>query len=869
MKSADKIKSKINEIRKSKALEYIFRKGNVLYVNGQIVPLLQSDKYDDFQVFDQYDDFKVRQNFDEEFSGQCSCNSHEICPHRVAALLHIQEYLAREEKVTTKPGIIYTREGMIKRVLTERFSRAKQAKYSLQLSENLYGEHILYNEKGKAYRITFHDFKTKTGYCSCPDFQTNKLGTCKHLIWAFKKVAANQEAMSGKSKEFPFVEVYLNPMNDYKISWYFPGRVPEPELSAWLYRYFDENLTLIPDKEADFHLFLDKASEFKQLLIRPEVYGKVEKIQRKQLLSSRRKSVSLDYSVFQRQPYSFQKKGIEFLTFREKALLADEIGLGKTYQAIAAAWFKHIHLGFKRCLIVCPASLISHWSDEILHITGQDAVWLSRPRPCSQNDPAESDAYFYIINYEKLTRENYDLPRCNFQTLIIDEIQRLRNFHTKTTAAVQSLQIPHIIGLSGLPVASRLTDLYAILSILDPEVVAPLWEFSYKHYYFDSEQDQKITGYHHLDELAASLGDIVLRRTRREVLKDLPSVIRSTIQVYMDDDQASFQDEQLKWMESLLQKKFLTPYDWQSVFRGITKLRMLADSAFLNHKETAGMPKLTQLRELLINKLNIKAEKRKVVIFSEWKGVILRVAKLLREESIRFVELHGDIPINRRPEILKEFAENPQCHVFLSSETGGTGLNLQMADLIINIDLPWTEQQLLQRIGRIERLGQEAHSLQIINLVSVPSIESQLAEMQRNGDTGLADLFNRRTETPGEVELQPQLEKIRRLVASLLHENYSRDLSLNLFSETEQFDSYSVEIQSVIEPEDNEKTEDLTGLLFGQIEARLAEVQVITEQLDWLGRFYQKLKGKELYEGEPQVEFLDNELIIRIKLKND
>jgi superfamily II DNA/RNA helicase len=296
---------------------------------------------------------------------------------------------------------------------------------------------------------------------------------------------------------------------------------------------------------------------------------------------------------------------------------------------------------------------------------------------------------------------------------------------------------------------------------------------------------------------------------------------------------------------------------------------MLADSAFLNHKETAGMPKLEQLKELLINKLNIKTEKRKVIVFSEWKGVILRVAKFLRQESIVFAELHGDIPVARRPEILKEFSENPQCHVFLSSETGGTGLNLQVADLIINMDLPWTEQQLLQRIGRIDRLGQEATSLQIINLVAVPSIESKLEELHSKGETGLNDLFNRKADSPGEIELQPQLEKIRELVKGLLRENYSRDLSLNLFSDEEQFDSYSVELQTVDDSEEPEKAEDLTALLFGQIEARLEEVKLITDQLEWLGRFYHQLKGKELYEGEPQVEYVDNDLVIRIKLKNE
>lgn len=164
MKSPELIKQKINTIRENKSLEYIFRKGHTLYINGQIIPMLQSDRYDEFVVADQYEDFKVKQFFDESLSAQCSCGSQEVCPHRVVALLHIHEMLAREDKITPKPGIKYTREGMIKRVLAERFAKAKNAKYLLQLADNVHGQHLLQNEKGQQYSLTFHDFGKKSGY---------------------------------------------------------------------------------------------------------------------------------------------------------------------------------------------------------------------------------------------------------------------------------------------------------------------------------------------------------------------------------------------------------------------------------------------------------------------------------------------------------------------------------------------------------------------------------------------------------------------------------------------------------------------------------------------------------------------------------
>lgn len=868
MKSAEKIKLKINALREDKLLAYVFRKGHTLYVNGRIVPLSQSDKYDECTVLDQYEDFKVRQHFDDELTGSCTCNSHEICPHRVAFLLHIHEYLAREEKVTEKPGIVYTREGMIKRVITERFNRAKQAKYQLQLSDNKYGEHQLMNESGGIYRITFHDFDKRTGYCSCPDYRTNKLGTCKHLIWAFKKYGHQKEMFQGKSQHFPFVEVYLNPLNDYRISWYFPGRVPEPELSAWLYRFFDQSLTLIPEKEHEFHLFLEKAPEFKQLLIRKEVYEKVEKINRHHFLQQIKKQKSLDYSIFNRKPYDFQRTGIEFLTFREKALLADEIGLGKTYQAIAAAWFKALHLGAKSCLIICPASLLSHWESEIKAICNQEVVNLGLRSNRNFIESPKEGVYFYLINYEKLSREFEDLMRINFSVLILDEVQRLRNFQTRTTALIREISAPHVIGLSGIPVTNRLTDLYAILSVIEPETVAPLWEFSYKYYYFDPEKENKITGYHHLDELAGSLSEVVLRRTRKDVMKDLPEISYRMIPVMLDADQSIFQDETVSSLQDTLQKSYLTPYNWQTIFRLITKLRMVADSAFLVQKDTAEMPKIELLRDLLINKINIKTEKRKVLIFSEWKAVILRIARFLREEEIEFVELHGDIPVSKRPALLEDFSNKAGCKVFLSSETGGVGLNLQSADIIINFDLPWTNQQLEQRIGRIERLGQKSGQLQIINLISVPSIESELYALHTSGDSGLNDLFSQRSDTGGELVLLAQIDKIRKLIQNLVDAGYRADTSLCSQDKSELWENYEVSIQPEQEP-DESNLENLNDLLFDSKVQGDQRVEMLSELLDWMSKFHRQTTGNEWFSDKPVFEIKDKELIIRLKLKNE
>jgi ERCC4-related helicase len=865
MKSPAHIKQKINAIRENKTLEYIFRKGHTLYLNGQIIPLLESDKYDEFMIPDQYEDFKVKQFFDESLSGNCSCGSQEICPHRVVALLHVHEFLSREEKILPKPGVLYTREGMIKRVIAERFGKAKQAKYLLQLSDNLYGEHILQNEKGQHYAITFHDFQAKTGYCSCPDFRTNKLGTCKHLIWAFKKVSAQSDLLKGKSKEFPFVEIYLNPRNDYQISWFYPGRVPEPELAALLFRYFDSTLTLIAEKESEFHLFLQKAEAFRQVVIRPEVFEKLEQSSRKIQLLALRNRFTPNYNQFKRELFSYQKQGAEFIAFREKVLLADEIGLGKTAQAIAAAIFKRELLGFKKCLILSPASLLAQWQQEIARTCQDTAIILNNSPILRKEEWEKADSFFYLVNYEKVLRDPGFYLDLKIDFLILDEVQRLRNYESKTVRTLQQLKALHTLALSGIPVEHKLTDLYSIMSLLDPGVLAPLWEFSYQHYYFDPEDEHKITGYHHLNELSKRLSDIVLRRTRKEVQQDLPEKSFYQIAVQLDADQILLQEELLRQLDQILNKRFLSSYDWQSIFRLVNKLRMIADSAFLVNQGNAAIPKLQVLKDLLINKLNIREGKQKLVIFSEWKPILLRIAKLLREESIPFVELHGDVPVNQRAALLQDFNQNPACKVFLSSETGGAGLNLQVADLILNFDLPWSESQLDQRIGRIDRIGQGSSSVQIINLVSTPSIESEMLKTFHSREFGLKDLFLLNTESGSELEVKPMLDLLKEMTQLLLKAEHRSDSSLNLFIPSNDWENYQVQILSEEAPDSSESKTDLTAAIFDKQARDPEKFGLLIEQIELYQKFYELTTGEKLFEDHPILEEKNDEWLIHLR----
>lgn len=174
----------------------------------------------------------------------------------------------------------------------------------------------------------------------------------------------------------------------------------------------------------------------------------------------------------------------------------------------------------------------------------------------------------------------------------------------------------------------------------------------------------------------------------------------------------------------LLHKKYLTPVDFQRMQKLLLMMRMACNSTYLINRETNISPKLKEL-ESILDELVIQNE-RKVVIFSEWTTMTYLIAKHLSKVKLDFVELTGKVPVHKRQALIDEFTNNPGCKVFLSSDAGGTGLNLQAADCVINFELPWNPAKINQRIGRVNRIGQKNSTINVINLISKNSIEEKI-----------------------------------------------------------------------------------------------------------------------------------------------
>jgi hypothetical protein len=245
---------------------------------------------------------------------------------------------------------------------------------------------------------------------------------------------------------------------------------------------------------------------------------------------------------------------------------------------------------------------------------------------------------------------------------------------------------------------------------------------------------------------------VLLRRTRAEVLKDLPERTDQIFRVPLTPEQAEPYYEQSDILATLMRKwerqGWLSEVDQKRILCCIQNMRMLCNSTFLFDKQTHHSPKLQEFREIL-RELAIE-ENRKVVVFSEYERMTYLAGEELRKLGIGFVSLHGGVPSHQRGGLIEKFRNDPECKVFLSTDAGGVGLNLQAASAVVNFEPPWNPARLEQRIGRVHRLGQ-SRPVHVIHMLTSDSIEERVWETLRLKKSLFAGVFDSPT---GEVSFE-------------------------------------------------------------------------------------------------------------------
>jgi len=752
--------------------------------------------------------------------------------------------LSSTEKIEHKK---YTRQGMIKRVIEERQQKATQASYRIKWAENIYGNHTLINEQGLEYQVFLRDFETETGYSDSWDSKLNKLGTTKHIMYVFNELKKKPEIFDKLDKTYPFIEIFCDPLNEYKITWHYPHELPLEE-QLLITRHF-KNRNYIENEDLDIKQFLDfisQALSFETICIRPEVRAKVERVFDSLLRKKIEETKKPDYSIINAELFPYQKEGIEFALYKDVAIIADEMGLGKTVQATSTAVLKKQIFGFNKTLVVCPASLKSQWKAEIEKFTNEKALVISGTPKERAKQYEFSDHFFFIINYETILRDSYEINLAGFDFLILDEAQKIKNYETKTSAAIKRLQVKHTLVITGTPIENRLIDIFSIVGVLDPYFFGPLWEFSYQHCLFDAEKINKINGYYNLQSLNNKLSKILIRREKRDVLEQLPNVTQVNVPIEMSPAQAEYHSSYAKGIAAILRKKFLTAYDMQKMQLLLSSMRMVCDSTYLIDDKTNVSPKMNELEHILFEKLDLKNTNRKIIIFSEWVKVHKLIGKMLRDNRVGFVELNGKVPVKARGALIKKFEESTECKIFLSTEAGGAGLNLQVADTLINFELPWNPAKKNQRIGRIDRLGQKSHNLTIYNFITRDSIEQQIAAgllvkqnlfegvLDNNSSTDYVDFSSK-----GRSQFIDQLEVF-------INQTESEKNDVNGKTKQEAFDLESDDGLLIADAKDkqDQKVNTIEAIAKNSKTAELE--QVMTSGMQFLAGLFKMSTGKEM-----------------------
>jgi hypothetical protein len=414
------------------------------------------------------------------------------------------------------------------------------------------------------------------------------------------------------------------------------------------------------------------------------------------------------------------------LAFTERALLADEMGLGKTIQAIAAAALLHRLGKVGRVLVVAPASLKTEWEEQIKLFTDLP-YQLVFGSPEARKASYENAVFFTLTNYEQVVRDvaemNAELkPDC----VILDEAQRIKNWDTQTAQAVKRLQSRYVFILTGTPLENRIDEIYSLMSIVDPQVLGPLFRFN-RDFYELNDKGRPV-GCKNLHLLRQRLQPYLLRRRKADVEKELPDRTERTVFVAMTPQQRSLYtayEERVARLLAQTRVRSLTPPESERLQRELSMMRMVCDTPSILQPDFPDCPKLDEIRSVLETALSTPGVK--ALVFSEWERMLARVRDLCDQLGIAYAWHTGSVPQQKRRDEIVRFKNTPECRVFLSTDTGGLGLNLQQASIVINCDLPWSPARLEQRIARAWRKNQ-VRNVTVINLVAEDSIESRMME---------------------------------------------------------------------------------------------------------------------------------------------
>src|SRR5438270_5786 len=539
---------------------------------------------------------------------------------------------------------------LIERAIEERRERARTERMIVKSAEpeQPWTDYAVSNtSSGKTYRVAVRGRELGDSYCACPDFRTNTLGTCKHILHVLAKLKRRfTETELKRPYHRRTIGVHVQYRDQATLRLLLPERL-DPEASEVLGKLRDRDIEDVPDllkriqhlerRGHTINIYPDAEEFIQRRLLQDRIARRVAEIRRQP------ESHPLRRELLKAELLPYQLDGIAFAAGAGRAVLADDMGLGKTIQAIGVSELLVREVGISKVLVICPASVKSQWRNEIRRFCDRDCQ-LIVGSIASRGAQYANDCFFTVCNYEQVLRDILSIERVNWNLIILDEGQRIKNWEAKTSRVIKGLRSQFALVLSGTPLENRIDELYSVVQFIDDRRLGPAFRFYNRH--------------------------------------------------------------------------------------------------------------------------RVVEENGKVLLFSEWTTMLDLIEPLLEKRRLHFVRLDGSVPQKLRQGLVQEFQSNPGCRLFLTTNAGSTGLNLQAANTVINVDLPWNPAVLEQRIARAYRMGQE-QPVQVFVLITEDTIEEKLlATLSAKHDLALAALDAE--SDVDKVDLAGGIEELRRRLEVLL-----------------------------------------------------------------------------------------------------
>lgn len=429
----------------------------------------------------------------------------------------------------------------------------------------------------------------------------------------------------------------------------------------------------------------------------------------------------------------YQVTGVKWLYTLAKTgfggILADEMGLGKTIQVIYYIKQMLKDNENNKFLIVVPTSLSYNWDHEFdsfgSNIKRKICVGNKDKRTKILSDLNDTNV---IITTYGLLREDEELyNNLNFNTMVIDEAQNIKNNMAGITKVVKKVNAETKFALTGTPLENSILELWSIFDFIMPGYLASLTKFQSKYKIKDFDEDSEIL----IKGLSKQINPFILRRKKQDVVKELPDKLINDIYIELKDEQKKLYVAELERVKEEMEKIIETEGMNKARFlilQLLTKLRQICidpNIVYDNYKD--GSNKLEQL-ESIVNEY-IK-NNHKILIFSSFKTALNIVKEKLNKAKIKTYMIDGSVPAKDRIEMVDNFNNNDDVKVFLIMlKSGGTGLNLATADVVIHLDLWWNPQAENQATDRAHRIGQK-NTVEVIHLITKGTIEEKILELQ-------------------------------------------------------------------------------------------------------------------------------------------